>query len=447
MEPRQEQQQQQLHNEEDVLESYYDAQRAGAEAIDVGRATLEQASRQGEQLDRTESMADETQYTLDKAGRLLRGMTWSGWVANMFTHDVAMAPATGTARRRQRREPPLVYDDRPESCRGVVQAVQNYHANVNVLTACETSEQRDTCRTICDVMYDGAVAQLEGLKSGPDGKQVVAYIVEFEQDLTILRERQKKCQQLRGARVVTAPQLGAGESSEGGGLKQGPSPGSTQGIVDVVKQRQDEHLDVLAQNLDELGSIAGTLQEAVGHQNQTMNRLETKSETILEQSKRVTRRADRLIQSKRWSTARSEFVCRVSIRNIETGRYLAVVQSDLYLVPRFSQACIFSMYKRTGQQASLFGLRSKVSDKWVGQSLFGALCCSATSYGRREEFEADEKKNWAKTTLLCASAGFGAGGYLTVRQRDNAVLIGSSGVEEKKKAALWCLEEVDVQGE
>ena len=69
-------------------EDYIAARRSAVEAVMVGRETLESAVRQGEQLRNAENLADETEYKLDRATRLLKGMTWSGWLANKFTKDV-----------------------------------------------------------------------------------------------------------------------------------------------------------------------------------------------------------------------------------------------------------------------------------------------------------------------------------------------------------------------
>ena len=66
-------------------EEYERAQRAAIESITVGRNTLETVTRQGEQLENARNLADETEYKLDKANRVLRGMTWSGWLANRET--------------------------------------------------------------------------------------------------------------------------------------------------------------------------------------------------------------------------------------------------------------------------------------------------------------------------------------------------------------------------
>lgn len=411
--------QQQKSREED----YLDAQRATVEAILVGRETLQQATQQGEQLDRADAIADETQYTLDKAGRILRGMTWSGWVANMFTKDLE-TPKEAPDQPKQQRQPPLVYENLPETCRSAAQAVQNYHANVAVLEACETEDERKTCQSICESLHVAASKELKSLETSSN---LEAYRIQLETDLGILRSRERRAQQRKEIAPVARKDVVIGAVA-------------TSSETDIVRQEQDKHLEFLSQNLGELGTIASHLNQAVGRQNETLERLDSKSDSILEQSKRVTRRADRLTQAKAWTTAKANYICRLAIRHVDSGQYLSIVDGDVYLVPRLGKTGIFTMWKRQG---SLFGLKSKFTEKWVGQSLLGSLACSSSSFGRREEWEADD--DWAEqpTTLLCASAGWGAGGYLMVRAKDHAVLIGGSGVEEKKKAARWRLQELN----
>lgn len=419
----------QVQQEHDLAEEYLDAQRATVEAVLIGRETLAQTAQQGEQLHRAERLADDTQYTLDKAGRILRGMTWSGWVANMMSKDV-VAP---TQDQQKPREPPLVYENLPPSCHAAAQAIQNYHVNVNVLGECETEEQRVVCRSICDKMYEHARKQLAASSTNVD-----VYKMELESDLQELRKRQDQCKPRFGVTTLQQQQNPVKQLDNAPEMGSRPTKASPSPHDDVRKAKQDEHLQFLAENLGELGYIASSLHETVARQNHTMDRLDEKSDNIVEQSKRVTRRADRMVQSKTWLPSKPTLVCRLTVRHIDSGKYLAVVNGDVYLVPRLSENCHFTMWKR---DSALFGLKHKASDKWIGQNLLGSLACSASSYGHREDWEADD--DWSSSTLLCASARWGAGGYLLVRPRDHAVLIGGSGVAEKKKAAVWCLQEIE----
>ena len=142
---------------------------AAVESIMVGRETLEAAIHQGEQLQNAENLADETEYKLDRATRLLKGMTWAGWFANKFTDDVEPPEYKTKPDIAERQGPPRVYEDVPKSCLDIAQAVQNYYCNVDVLEECETDDQRETCKIICDNMYSIAKKQALQKKIFPKG--------------------------------------------------------------------------------------------------------------------------------------------------------------------------------------------------------------------------------------------------------------------------------------
>jgi hypothetical protein len=491
------------------------AQRAAAEAIEVGRATLSQTVQQGEQLRGAERVADETQYAVDRAGRILRGMTWSGWVANLVTSDVtrptsatdsssstttpsswlpsfSSSTTTSSAAHpscRTHREPPLVYETVPHPCADAAQAVQNYHANLLIYLQCETPEQKETSRLICDDMHRVAEAKVQALlrcsASNDCGtSEIAAFYPALAQDLQLLRRRQAhgspNTTELKNDGITpkqssqaapATPSLST-ESNRRTNASLSAKPPS--GLV----QAQDEHLSVLSQNLDELGSLASALNESILHQNGTMDRLHDKTDSILEQSQRVTRRAERMTHrvSGGWfmpsslSRKRPVFVCRVVIRHASNqALLLGRVQGDVYLlssaagrggggtapISASSSAVTFLLYRR----GMFVGLKHEATNTWLGQNVLGSLACTATAMGTRDEWQVDEGSlqmvedgsnvesiddRWSSftSTLLCASAGWGSGGYLYVRPRDQAVLIGGSTVEEKRRAAHWTFEKL-----
>ena len=86
-----------------------------------------------------------------------------------------------------------------------------------------------------------------------------------------------------------------------------------------------------------------------------------------------------------WTKTKAEFVYEVSIRHVQSGKYLAVAPNNtLILSGKFDETCIFGLWKRQG---TIFGLKNKYSRKWVGQNLFGNLACSANYFDRREEWD------------------------------------------------------------
>jgi hypothetical protein len=219
--------------------------------------------------------------------------------------------------------------------------------------------------------------------------------------------------------------------------------------------------------------LASHLHETIHQSTHTMDRLDDQSESVLEQTKHVTRRADRLTRSKQssWLTNKNDvqLVGKYAIRHVATGRYLGMIQGGVYLVPRFqASVCVMGLYKRKGKQAGcgLVGIKSSAAHPWMGQNFFGSLDGSATTFSHRQEWELDEgcaalldnkadvgaeaKESSVATSattttrLLCASAGWGTGGYLIVGDAPHfPVTIGASGVDGRKKAAMWSLEHID----
>ncbi|GAX24408.1 hypothetical protein FisN_4Lh543 [Fistulifera solaris] len=409
------------------VEDCQNAQTAAVETLHIGRATLEQVHQQREQLDRAESIADETQYILDKAGRILRGMTWSGWLANKFTKDIGPPPAVT---RSTPISPPLVYENVPETCRAAAQAIQNYHANVKVLETCETDEQRETLLLICRSMYSAAMTQLDELEKSH--ASVEAYLTEFRSHLTILHEKEQSLNQSNEQQKISFDRNRAE-------LLKRQGNGSSSSATDAHLQLQENHLDMISKSLSEIGMISHTLASAIGQQAQTIDSLDEKADNITEKSRLVTRRADRLIQNKSWTPVKPTFACHVSIRHIDSGCYLSVHEGNLVLQNTFHETTgVFSLWKRQGE---IFGLKNKESGRWLGQSMLGGISCSAYDFGRREEWEADS--DWSTSRLLCTSVGWGAGGYLLVNTYNFSIRLGGCGVEERKKADLWCITNLD----
>jgi ElaB/YqjD/DUF883 family membrane-anchored ribosome-binding protein len=460
-----------LQSRQQLDEEYLSAQRAAYESILIGRATAEVVHQQGEQLNRAESLVDDTQYKLDRATRLLKGMTWSGWVGNMFSS--LPQPASSPAKSTDPAHGPLGLpslsglDQLPNSCADAVQALKNYHANVTVLRDCETVEQKETCKQICDSMHTYAVQQVRNLSSGQKQRDdMEAYVLQLQNDLGTIRKCQidyqaQVCGLTDGSFVPSTPSLVASTTPSGSAKmdlekeelfgrkpvidapsRAAPSPTKTK-----LEQAQDEHLNVIAASLGELGHIAHSLSTGLDSQHKTIESLETKSDNVYETSKMVARRTDRLIQQKSWtSSVKSVFYATVVIRHVETGKYLSVLGNDLYLVNRFSPiSCAFDVHKRQG---NIIGLKSRSNHKWMGQSfLTGSLTCSASTFGRREEWETDGSSKWTSPTsdamttrLLCTSAGWGQGGYIQVTVSNNcAIKIGGVTAADAKVAAQWTM--------
>lgn len=398
-----------------VPEEYLNAQRAAIEAVQIGRATLEATARQGEQLSHAEKTANETQYALDKSNRLLKGMTWSGWVSNMFSKDVDTIPSTIDNERQ------ILYqrEEMSNAAQPTAQTIQNYQANLMIYDCCDTREQKKTCQMVCDNMYQVALEELAKLEQVLSDAQTQILKHQFRKDLAFLRHRQDQIQQIKHCSESGDDSL----SKNNRLFAKGRSDGSQ------IQTHQEHHLDILATNLGELNTMAHSLNEMMGQHQKIMENLDSKSDNMYETSKTVTRRADRLLQDKSWSAAKKTFDCYVNIRQLSNGRYLTEIHGTLLFLDKPSLFATFAVWRRDG---GMIGLCNKTSSKWIGQTLFGGLACTSSKFGQREEWQVDD--NWNETRLLCASAGWGNGGYLLVKE--NQAQIGAGGVEGKAKAEV-----------
>jgi hypothetical protein len=208
--------------------------------------------------------------------------------------------------------------------------------------------------------------------------------------------------------------------------------------LDMVAMHQEQHLDTMAKHLNELGWLAGHLNFSLAKHSETLDSLDEKNDSMLLKTKMVTRRADRLIQNKSWVKEKAEFAYHAWIRHQPTGKYLSVApnnDSTFVLSSVLNERCIFGIWKRT----RVFGLQNQYNRRWAGQSLLGNLTCSASTFGRREEWDADD--DLSDTNLVVASAGWGQGGYLLIDERNGKLLptIGGGTLEDKKSAPKWCI--------
>lgn len=412
-------QQQEHHHHEQIPEQYLEAQRAAVEAVEVGRATSEAVERQGDQLKNADRLADQTKYALDQSTRVLKGMTWSGWVQNMF------APKLQAPDNNLTSVAPIPLDEIPPFAEEAAEAIQTYRVNLMVLEACETNEQRQTCLMACNNMFDEASKQLNRLQV--DNNPTV--VQRLSQELSKLHQHQNNVtqKQLQLHKRATAETTASIISS---------SCVPKRHQVAQQQQQQEDHLNFLSSNLGELNIMASSLNEQMTQHNQIMTRLDVKSDDIHEQTRAVTRRADRMVQKSSWTPPKKVFEKWVSIKHKESGRYISVeLSGKIIMVDTFHpEKCVYGVWMR---KSGLFGLKNKFTNRFLGQTMLGSLSCSSSNFGQREEWQADEDNNWESSKLLIASAGWGNGGYVSVRSRDGALRI-----VDKANADVWCLADV-----
>jgi len=206
-----------------------------------------------------------------------------------------------------------------------------------------------------------------------------------------------------------------------------------------IKQ-QDEHLDAIGSSIQELLHNGSAIETVLDDQNQILEKLDDGTEDIIEQTKMVARRADRIASRPLlpWSSPKSDFKCFVAVEHVETRKFLTiephkgnkvVLYEDLH--PDLS---VFEVHERPDSR--LIGFMNICTRKWLGQSTLGYVVCNAKYFGRNEEWELDDG-NMERTKVLCASANWGNGGWLKVDDSNGYFSVGGYDSSEKQKASMW----------
>ena len=455
---RRRQQQQQQNRQED---EYLQTRRIAAETVEIGRATIEQASRQTEQLSNADRLADHNKYVLDKSARLLRGMTWSGWVANMFSKDIKASDYVRNSDGRYRTGSRAVtgaaginiqpsaeeYQHFPPKFQPAAQAVVNYRCNLAILAQCQTPAQLVACGTTCNELSSNVSKELRKINGlDMNGEDKLAYdtlvkdLGEAEEVRRMLMEQSassaEACNGSEGrcSRAPLTPHNSLSTSFAG-------NPASAGATAQLSVQ--NEHLDAISQNLTELRGIGEKLNTTFQEQNTLLDSLHDKSDDLTEQTKTVRRKAERITNCAKWIKIRPELTGWVTMRHVRSGLYLCVGGDGDVRLGGFSghdnHAAVFGMWRR--KESSVVGLQNKRSMKYLGQTMLGYLSCSSSKYGRAEEWEIDNEDR--DTAIMCVGANWGNGGWLEVNTAKGTVSIGGYGVEAKKNAAMWRITEID----
>ena len=117
-------------------------------------------------------------------------------------------------------------------------------------------------------------------------------------------------------------------------------------------------------------------------------------------------------------------ICKLIFRIATNRSYLGVEAEDLVALDSMFRggsasgkprdAAVFGFYRRGRYNA--IGLRSALTDKWLGQDFWGSIGAKSYSFDSKCEWEVDQETRMSSssdgTRLLCSSAGWGKGGFV-----------------------------------
>eukprot|EP01083_Nonionella_stella_P285344 971253_1 len=411
---------------DECLEENTEAQRAAAEAVELSRSTLETTLCQGEQLDHCDDLRERHKYIVDKSARLVRGMTWSGWVANAFSKDVAPPPAeTSVKETLCLRNVSQALDNEevvPEEIEEPATITKNYECNVLLLEQCQSKEEFDALLSICTQLNKSAKKSLEKVRQGHHKNRLSG------RSIQILRKLDCKLEEIESEQKKTVGRMGdsfqlqpmkvsrPNDHAKEGKLETSTSSRAaatgtntanriwsktTDTKLQARIEQQDKHLDVMASSIQELLHNGASVGAALEQQNMMLESLNDGADELLEKSKMVSRRADRLSQRSVWRSLKSDFKCCVAIEHVQTKRFLAVEPQNkrrLILQDEFHpETCAFEVHERRGS-CKLVGFRNKCTRTWLGQSALGYIVSKQESLV--------EMKNGRLMTGICLERNF-----------------------------------------
>jgi len=205
---------------------------------------------------------------------------------------------------------------------------------------------------------------------------------------------------------------------------------------DKTYLEQEKYLNTLSNELNELQVVSTSIGQSMDVQSRIMNTLDLKTDEADDKVKLAVRRAGRLTQKRAWKGETPRFQ-RWIVIHCRQG-YVSVLGDNIVLTPKFQGNCsIFGLWERQG---NALGLQNKMTRRWVGQSTFGYVVCSAFSFKANQEWEFESDENETYTRIICSSANWGCGGYLHLNKKGALDLRGNN-ADDKKSATLWTVED------
>ncbi|CAB1101591.1 unnamed protein product [Ectocarpus sp. CCAP 1310/34] len=398
--------------------------RSAHESVEVGREALERLDDQKERLERSEMVLDSTRYAIERSARVLRGMTFWGKIRNAFSNDpeVPQQPAgntragTATGNGGNGNYDPDVPAEGficPD-CRGLFptsDALVAHHGLAHTIASADDDEDARGWGAGGGATQYGTGGGAGDVSGGSHGGPIPE-----PGSSTSLKD------QLFGGREGWSGQRAGGAERKGGG-------GGVIAEQKAVMASQDAYLDSVGQAVKELGLLGRNIGESLDGQGATLDRVAEKSSEANDRTAFVTRKAARQAQSSKPNNP--TFVMSLALQEVTTGLYLAVTGEEVVLQGReLRNVCRFEAWER---QHGIMGLKSSVTRKWLGQTFLGYLRVSGSSFGKNHEWQADLRGK--ETTMVCCSANWGAGGYLSSRPNGTSIRMGDTTLEGSTAAS------------
>jgi hypothetical protein len=397
-----------------------------------------------------------------RADRLVRGMTWRGWLLNKFTND-AKPPNKPNDTFKQ--DPNLIMENNiqvpmkasntflppieniPDKLHASAYLIMNYEGNVKLLEQCDTYADYKLLSETCDQLKLQVRQSLQQTHLHPNHSNIMKLMQHSLDNIEVLHSENlnkigKKMKQPRISVDESKSSIFNGNSHE---HDQKPWEKTSSLELQTRMKDQDEHLAILEQSIQELRHNGAVIGSSVEHQNRLLTNVNDGVDTLREDMNMVSRKAERQANRSKWMLPKAKVLRKVTIQHATSRKYLSIEPHNgnkLSLHATFHpEMSTFEIHGRP--KSHLIGFKNLCSNTFLGQSFFGAIVCNATRYGRNEEWELDDD-SMQNTKLLCASANGGSGGWIELDGSTDTFTVKGHDRLSKQNATLWHITTIEV---
>lgn len=179
------------------------------------------------------------------------------------------------------------------------------------------------------------------------------------------------------------------------------------------KTKFDQDMDEISHALESLRAIGINLNEQLGDQLEQIDRIESATDRLNENTLAVTLRTTKV--SNRTSHDNGKCIGSYQFVSMENGMLLLGADGEyLVLTNSADSSTVFDVYLRYD---TIVGLCNKRTGKYVGKTMWGGISVGGLYFGSMEEWYFDFAGG--ESGLLCLSKNWGAGGWLKEPTAEN----------------------------
>lgn len=193
----------------------------------------------------------------------------------------------------------------------------------------------------------------------------------------------------------------------------------------VIINQQDKNLEIISNGLEQLHLISTTMQSHLVSNQETMERINDKTEQVNGITLATIIKSARIFGS--YEKNQSIPLGYFQFVDVVTGKFLAVENDFLTLT---KNSCLSTQFACETTQSKLIGISNMLTLKYIGTSLLGSIKVAGEYWGRMEDCFMD--LSGQPTGILVVGRNWGSGAWIKNTTGNNKYLTDStSGIHDK----------------